>query len=75
MPSVPDEPIHPGRADGRPQGRPDGAQTCVEKQLRAYRIVKRYRGDRQIRAFAPAEWAEGWRLQPGDSSWPGARDG
>jgi hypothetical protein len=73
MPSTPDEPTHFGRTDRHARRRPDGGQACVQKQFRAYRVVKRYRGDRQAWGFAPEGWPALWRLQPGDTGWPSAR--
>lgn len=75
MPAVPDEPIHHGRADGRAQRRPGGDKVSAPNQLRAYRVVKRYRGDQRPRDFGLERWAELWQLQAGDSSWPPEREG
>jgi hypothetical protein len=81
---MPDEPIHLGRSDQRDEshtGTPrertphDGCSACAPKLLRPYRVVKRYRGDRQPVAFKAAEWCDLWRLQTGDVSWPPAREG
>lgn len=81
---MPDEPIHLGRFDqrddsrsGTPRNRQphDGCASCMPKLLRPYRVVKRYRGDRQAAGFTAADWCDLWRLQPGDVSWPDAREG
>ena len=87
---MPDEPIHQGRFDqrddsrsGTPRNRQphgnrqphDGCSSCVPRVLRPYRVVKRYRGDRQAIGFTPDGWCDLWRLQPGDVSWPDAREG
>ena len=81
---MPDEPIHLGRFDQRddsrtdaPGGRQphDGCSACMPKLLRPYRVVKRYRGDRQATAFTETEWCDLWRLQIDDVSWPPAREG
>ena len=81
---MPDEPIHLGRFDQRDDSRTDasggrqphdGCSACMPKLLRPYRVVKRYRGDRQAAAFTETEWCDLWRLQIDDVSWPPAREG
>jgi hypothetical protein len=80
---MPDEPIHLGRFDQRDESRSctrrnhrphDGCSVCLPRLLRPYRVVKRYRGDRQPVAFRPAEWCDVWRLQAGDVGWPDTRE-
>jgi hypothetical protein len=73
-----------GRFDRRDEARPctpgdsrshDGCPQCAAQVLRPYRVVRRYRGDRQASGFTPIGWCDLWRLQAGDVSWPRSREG
>jgi hypothetical protein len=81
---MPDERPRFGRFDQRDESRPcaphdsrqhENCPMCTSQGLRPYRVVRRYRGDRATRDFAPNGWCDLWRLQAGDVSWPSAREG
>jgi hypothetical protein len=81
---MPDERPSFGRFHQRHEGRPcaprdsrpdERCPLCAAQLLRPYRVVRRYRGDREAQDFAPSGWCQLWRLQAGDVSWPRSREG
>lgn len=53
----------------------DGCRRCASRALRPFRVVRRYRGDKQAAAFVTADWCDVWQIQAGDMSWPNSRRG
>jgi hypothetical protein len=81
---MPDKRSQFGRFERRDESRPcaprgsrphDSCPLCASQVLRPYRVVRRYRGDRVTRDFAPSGWRDLWCLQAGDVSWPTSREG